>query len=184
MHWRRKWQPTPVFLPGESQGRGSLVGTVYRGAQNQTRLKRLSSSSSRMRPGPQTLWQTPGSTYYPHWVAPRSASPTTLQASSSPPVRHWVPPSSLHRSPACRNTTGTLGARLSGCVTVSLTPVSTGFVDQCCVLSALVFASCQCLGHQRYSELGERKKGQEGEGEEGKGSLAWWAGNPAVSKVP
>ena len=24
--WRRKWQPTPVFLPGEFQGRGSLVG--------------------------------------------------------------------------------------------------------------------------------------------------------------
>ena len=24
--WRRKWQRTPVFLPGESQGRGSLVG--------------------------------------------------------------------------------------------------------------------------------------------------------------
>ena len=26
MHWRRKWQPTPVFLPGESQGRWSPVG--------------------------------------------------------------------------------------------------------------------------------------------------------------
>ena len=26
MHWRRKWQPTPVFLPGEFQGRGSPVG--------------------------------------------------------------------------------------------------------------------------------------------------------------
>ena len=26
MHWRRKWQPTPVFLPGESQGWGILVG--------------------------------------------------------------------------------------------------------------------------------------------------------------
>ena len=26
MHWRRKWQPTPVFLPRESQGQGSLVG--------------------------------------------------------------------------------------------------------------------------------------------------------------
>ena len=26
MHWRRKGQPTPVFLPGESQGRGGLVG--------------------------------------------------------------------------------------------------------------------------------------------------------------
>ena len=25
-HWRRKWHPPPVFLPGESQGRGSLVG--------------------------------------------------------------------------------------------------------------------------------------------------------------
>ena len=24
--WRRKWQPTPVFLPRESQGRGSLLG--------------------------------------------------------------------------------------------------------------------------------------------------------------
>ena len=26
MHWKRKWQPTPVFLPGESQGWESLVG--------------------------------------------------------------------------------------------------------------------------------------------------------------
>ena len=26
MHWRRKWQPTPVLLPGKSQGRGTLVG--------------------------------------------------------------------------------------------------------------------------------------------------------------
>jgi len=26
MYWGRKWQPTPVFLPGESQGWGSLVG--------------------------------------------------------------------------------------------------------------------------------------------------------------
>ena len=26
MHWRRKWQPTPMFLPGESQGQRSLVG--------------------------------------------------------------------------------------------------------------------------------------------------------------
>ena len=24
--WRRKWQPTPIFLPGESQGQSSLVG--------------------------------------------------------------------------------------------------------------------------------------------------------------
>ena len=26
MHWRRKWQPTPVLLPGESQGWANLVG--------------------------------------------------------------------------------------------------------------------------------------------------------------
>ena len=32
MHWRRKWQPTPVFLPGESQGRGSLVGLLSMGS--------------------------------------------------------------------------------------------------------------------------------------------------------
>ena len=31
MHWRRKWQPTPVFLPGESQGWGSLVGSCVWG---------------------------------------------------------------------------------------------------------------------------------------------------------
>ena len=39
MHWRRKWQPTPVFLPGESQGRGSLVAAVYGVAQSRTHLK-------------------------------------------------------------------------------------------------------------------------------------------------
>ena len=45
MHWRRKWQPTPVFLPGESQGRWSLVGCRPWGC-TVTWLKRLSSSSS------------------------------------------------------------------------------------------------------------------------------------------
>ena len=48
MHWRRKWQPTPVFLPGESQGRvvGALWAAVSGVAQSRTRLKQLSSSSS------------------------------------------------------------------------------------------------------------------------------------------
>ena len=36
--WRRKWQPTPVFLPGESHGQRSLVGTVHWVAKSQTRL--------------------------------------------------------------------------------------------------------------------------------------------------
>jgi len=46
MPWRRKWQATPVFLPGESQGRGAWWATVYGVVQSRTRLKRLSSSSS------------------------------------------------------------------------------------------------------------------------------------------
>ena len=32
MHWRRKWQPTPVFLPGESLGQRSLVGLPSMGS--------------------------------------------------------------------------------------------------------------------------------------------------------
>ena len=48
MHWRRKWQPTPVFLPGESQGRGGEPGGLLSmGSHSQTRLKGLSSSSTR-----------------------------------------------------------------------------------------------------------------------------------------
>ena len=42
-HWRRKWHPTPVFLPGESRGQGRLVGCRHGVAQSQTRLKWLSS---------------------------------------------------------------------------------------------------------------------------------------------
>ena len=38
MHWRRKWQPTPVFLPGESQGREAWLAAIYGVAQSQTRL--------------------------------------------------------------------------------------------------------------------------------------------------
>ena len=44
MHWRKKRQPTPVFLPGESQGRGAWWAAVYGVTQSRTRLKRLSSS--------------------------------------------------------------------------------------------------------------------------------------------
>ena len=46
MHWRRKWQPTPVFLPGESQGWWSLVGCHLWNRTERRRLKWLRSSSS------------------------------------------------------------------------------------------------------------------------------------------
>ena len=48
MHWRRKWQPTPVFLPGESQGWWSLVGCRLWVTQSRIRLKRLSNSSRKI----------------------------------------------------------------------------------------------------------------------------------------
>ena len=70
MHWRRKWQPTPVFLPGESQGRGSLMGAVYGVAQSRTRLKQFSSSyeitcGQVFFPAPQALWVFRG---HQHWL--------------------------------------------------------------------------------------------------------------------
>ena len=39
--WRRKWQPTPVFLPGESQGWGSLVGCRLWGRTESDTTERL-----------------------------------------------------------------------------------------------------------------------------------------------
>ena len=47
MHCRRKWQPTPVFLPGESQGQGSLVGCHLWGRRVRHNWSNFSSSSSR-----------------------------------------------------------------------------------------------------------------------------------------
>ena len=48
--WRRKWQPTPGLLPGESHGQRNLVGTVHGVAKSLTRLKRLS-MHTHIRPG-------------------------------------------------------------------------------------------------------------------------------------
>ena len=51
MHWRRKWQPTPVFLPGESQRWGSLVGfRLWGRTESDTTEATCSSSSSRVNP--------------------------------------------------------------------------------------------------------------------------------------
>ena len=41
--WRRKWQPTLVFLPGESHGQRSLEATVHRVAKSRTRLSDFTS---------------------------------------------------------------------------------------------------------------------------------------------
>ena len=68
LHWRRKWQPTPVFLPGESQGWGAWWAAIYGIVQSWTRLKRLSSSSS------STLILN-----YPQWIIVRKVKFTLKQ---------------------------------------------------------------------------------------------------------
>ena len=37
--WRRAWQPTPIFLPGNFHDRGAWQATVHRAAKSQTQLK-------------------------------------------------------------------------------------------------------------------------------------------------
>ena len=46
MHWRRKWQPTPVFLPGESQGWGRLVGCHLWGCTESDTTEWLNNNNS------------------------------------------------------------------------------------------------------------------------------------------
>ena len=55
MHWRRKWQPTPVFLPGEFQG-GEPGGLPSMWSHSRTRLKWLNSSSSSILVTSSNLW--------------------------------------------------------------------------------------------------------------------------------
>ena len=45
--WRRAWQPTPVFLPGEPHGQKSLVGYSPQGHKSPTRWKELSTAHTR-----------------------------------------------------------------------------------------------------------------------------------------
>ena len=56
--WRRAWQPTPVFLPGEVHGQRSLEGYCLQVAKSQTQLRQLSSckSLSRMGSGENQKW--------------------------------------------------------------------------------------------------------------------------------
>ena len=53
IHWRWKWQPTPVFLPGESQGRGSLVGCYLWG---RTESDTTEATSQQQQPHKKSLW--------------------------------------------------------------------------------------------------------------------------------
>ena len=58
MHWRRKWQPTPVFLPGESQGWGSLLGCCLWGCTESDMTEGPRSSSSHEMYGSKSIPQS------------------------------------------------------------------------------------------------------------------------------
>ena len=59
--WRRKWQPTPVFLPGNPMDREAWWATVHRVTKSWTWLKRLSTPAQHTPdPGPQErFWRSP-----------------------------------------------------------------------------------------------------------------------------
>ena len=59
MHWRRKWQPTPVFLPGESQGQRSLVGSCLWGHTVRNDWSSLAAAAAKC-----FLWMS-------EWLSPR-----------------------------------------------------------------------------------------------------------------
>ena len=73
--WRRKWQPTPVFLPGESQGQRSLVGYSPRGHKESDTTEHL---TQQQYSGPSLMsdsWLAQN-TYFllNKWMIPRSSS--------------------------------------------------------------------------------------------------------------
>ena len=109
MHWRRKWQLTPVFLPGESQGRGSLVGCCLWGhtesdttevtQQQQQRFPEAGSQPSSGVPGcwspllfliplhPVEVWGSPTDTQQAlHYPPPPPNEVVTAQTRVTPPA--------------------------------------------------------------------------------------------------
>ena len=94
MHWRRKWQPTPVFLPGESQGRGSLVSRRLWGHRVGHDWSDLATAAAAMIP-----WRRE---WLPHssilaWRIPWTDEPGGLQCMGSQRIRHdWATNTFLH----------------------------------------------------------------------------------------
>ena len=99
--WRRKWQPTPVFLPEKSHRLRSLVGYIGNGVHLTCHIPtllfssltetlsssappfqefRTSSSPSSLLPAPSS--PPPGSFHYPGWIPLGTTLPLPLPASS------------------------------------------------------------------------------------------------------
>ena len=95
MHWRRKWRPTPVFLPGEPQGRGAWWAAVCGVAQGRTRL-----SGSR----PATAASCSRIARPVSWVGSRWGSLLPSTCPSGPLRSFWRPhPFPVQLGPASRD---------------------------------------------------------------------------------
>ena len=87
--WRRKWQPTPVFLPGESHGWRRLVGYSPRVAKGRTRLSDFTFTFTFNPPGNEKQWTCVCSwrvghsqSSFCHPLAPEGANACAPHASS------------------------------------------------------------------------------------------------------
>ena len=82
MHWRRKWPPAPVFLPGESHGQRSLAGCSPWGRKGSARIKGLNVHTYGVPPYPffghpvlcHSHRTSPALWHSPHWSVSRPLS--------------------------------------------------------------------------------------------------------------
>ena len=81
IQWRRKWQPTPVFLPGESQGQRSLVGYSPWSRKESDTTKWLTHTHTHTHNGLESIVQ---SAHFSHSVMSDSLRPHGLQHARLP----------------------------------------------------------------------------------------------------
>ena len=114
LHWRRKWQPTPVFLPGESQGPGSLVGCLLWGRRVRHDWSDLAAAVAAAALHPNGAGGGTGRKVFP-WAAagigegPRMGPPGACQREAAPTPGpggnrgQWCHPSSVQGCYGTRN---------------------------------------------------------------------------------
>ena len=136
--WRRKWPPTPVFLPGESQGRGSLVGCCLWGstesdtteATQQQQRQHDHQLEKAMAPHSSTLaWKIPW-TEEPFRLQPMGSlrvghdSATSLSLFTSLHWRRKWQPTPLFLPGESQGQRNLVGCRLWGCTELDTTEVT------------------------------------------------------------
>ena len=80
MYWRRKWQPSPVFLPGESQGQGSLVGCRLRGRTESDTTEATAAAACLLKHKPQ----------FKHSERAEQMWETAEQMQFEAPINYWM----------------------------------------------------------------------------------------------